>query len=216
LSTFLARAEQSLLSVGILSERGLIADALSAGRTVVETSIDFAYIAKDPAVRIPKFESYDHVSKFRLAKAVDKLHGGKVEQAAMATLKQLHDTARANNPDSKANWAGETLKDRATEAGRVTNALAVKPLQPRVRAHLHLSGSPSTVSNGPPSRSTLHRKSSRSTFVTLPSRSRSTTAFAAEIERALRRPSMATSSRWSPGCAPRSRTGGRSREPLAV
>ena len=98
---FLARAGQSLLSVGILSERGLIADALSAGRTVVEMSIDFAYIAKDPAVRIPKFESYHHVSKFRLAKAVDKLHGGKAPPAAMATLKQRHDAARANNPDSK-------------------------------------------------------------------------------------------------------------------
>lgn len=117
---FLARAGQSLLSVGILSEHGLIADALSAGRTVVEMAIDFAYIAKDPTVRIPKFESYDHVSKFRLAKAVDKLHGGKAPQAAMATLKQRHDAARTNTPDSKVNWAGETLKDRATEAGRET------------------------------------------------------------------------------------------------
>jgi hypothetical protein len=117
---FLAGAGQSLLSVGILSEHGLIAHALSAGRTVVEMAIDFAYIVKDPTVRIPKFESYDHVSKFRLAKAVDKLHGGKAPQAAMATLKQRHDAARTNNPDSKANWAGETLKDRATEAGRET------------------------------------------------------------------------------------------------
>jgi hypothetical protein len=115
---FLARAGQSLLSVGILSERGLIADAMSVGRTVVEMSIDFAYIAKDPAVRIAKFESYDHVSKFKLAKAVDKLHGGKAPQAVMTTLKQRHDIARANNPDSTLNWAGKSLKDRATEVGR--------------------------------------------------------------------------------------------------
>jgi hypothetical protein len=115
---FLARAGQSLLSVGLLSEHGLIADALSAGRTVVEMAIDFAYIARDPPIRIPKFESYHHVSKYRLAKAVDKRHGGLAPQAAMATLKQRHDAARTNNPDSKLNWAGETLRNRATEAGR--------------------------------------------------------------------------------------------------
>jgi hypothetical protein len=114
---FLARAGQSLLSVGLLSEHGLIADALSAGRTVVEMAIDFAYIAKDPTIRIPKFESYHHVSKYRLARAVDN-RGGNAPQAVMATLKQRHDAARTNNPDSKHNWAGETLKNRATEAGR--------------------------------------------------------------------------------------------------
>jgi len=94
---FLARAGQSLHSVGVLSERGLI--------------------AKDPAVRIPKFQSYDHVSKFKLAKAVEKFHGGQVPQTAMATLKQRHDAARSNNPESKINWAGETIGNRAREAG---------------------------------------------------------------------------------------------------
>ena len=115
---FLARASQSLYSVGVLAERGLIGDALSVARTVIELSIDYAYIVKDAATRIAMFQSYDHVSKFKLAKAVDKLHGGGVPQAALTTLKQRRDTHNVNYPDSDRNWAGKAIRDRAVEAGR--------------------------------------------------------------------------------------------------
>jgi len=115
---FLARASQSLCSVGVLAERGLIGDALSVARTVVELSIDYKYIVKDAATRIAMFYSYDHVSKFKLAKAVDKLHGGGVSPAALTTLKQWRDTHKVNYPDSNQNWAGKAIRDRAVEVGR--------------------------------------------------------------------------------------------------
>jgi hypothetical protein len=115
---FLARASQSLHSVGVLAERGLIGDALSVARTVVELSIDYAYIVKDAVSRIAKFQSYDHVSKFKLAKAVDKLHGGDVPQVALTTLKERRDTHIVNHPDSDRNWAGKTIRDRAVESAR--------------------------------------------------------------------------------------------------
>jgi Family of unknown function (DUF5677) len=114
---FLARASQSLCSVGVLAERGLIGDALSVARTVIELSIDYAYIVKDAATRIAMFQSYDHVSKFKLAKAVDKLHGG-LPQVALTTLKQRRDTHNVNYPDSDRNWAGKTIRDRAVETAR--------------------------------------------------------------------------------------------------
>lgn len=115
---FIARSAQSVHSAAILSASGLIGDAMSVARTPVEMAIDLAYIAKDPAVRIKKFTDYDDVSKFKLAKAVAKLHDGAVPKAAMDELKRRADAAKTNNPDSKQNWAGVTLKDRATEAER--------------------------------------------------------------------------------------------------
>jgi len=115
---FLARASQSLHSVGVLAERGLIGDALSVARTVVELSIDYKYIVKDTATRIAMFYSYDHVSKFKLAKAIDKLHDGGVPSTALTTLKQRRDTHKVNHPDSDRNWAGKTIRDRAHEVGR--------------------------------------------------------------------------------------------------
>jgi hypothetical protein len=109
---FLARASQSLYSVGLLCQHGLIGDAMSVGRTVIEMTIDYGYIALSPPKRIPMFSDYDHISKFKLAKAIDK-HVGPASTSAMRVLQKRHDTARLNNPDSDVNWAGLSLRRRA-------------------------------------------------------------------------------------------------------
>jgi hypothetical protein len=116
---FLARAGQSLFSSGLLAQNGLNADAMSCGRTVVEMAIDYAYIATDPTTLIKKFTDYDHVAKFKIAKATDELHGGMVPRDAMRILQQRHDTARLNNPESEHNWAGVSIKKRAIEVDRL-------------------------------------------------------------------------------------------------
>src|SRR4051812_9550669 len=72
---FIARAAQSMFSVGLLAQQGLVADGLSCGRTVVEMAIDFAYIALDSARHIPRFAGYGDVHHFRLATGVNN-HGG--------------------------------------------------------------------------------------------------------------------------------------------
>jgi hypothetical protein len=116
---FLARASQSTHSAALLATNGLNGDAMSCARTVTEMSIDFAYIAKDPNVRIKKFSDYDHVAKFKIAKATDDLQGGTVSREAMRVLQQRHDTARLNNPESEHNWAGISIRKRAIEVGRL-------------------------------------------------------------------------------------------------
>lgn len=115
---FLARTRQSLQSVGLLASNGLIGDAMTVGRTVVEMAIDFSYIALQPADRIKMFMDYDHVSKFKLATAVDTLHGGKVSPATMSVLRQRRDKATQDNPDAVMNWAGESIKKRAKDSGQ--------------------------------------------------------------------------------------------------
>lgn len=112
---FLARASQSTHSAALLATNGLNGDAMSCARTVTEMSIDFASIAKDPDVRIKKFSDYDHVAKFKIAKATDDLHGGTVSREAMRVLQQRHDTSRFNNPESEHNWAGISIRKRAVD-----------------------------------------------------------------------------------------------------
>ena len=113
---FLARTSQALESVGILAERGLVGDAMAVGRTAVEMAIDFGYIAKLPGERIAMFESFESVSNFKLVKAIQKLHGGAPE-AAVAEAQRRYNIAVTNNPDSKANWAGKSICDRAEAVG---------------------------------------------------------------------------------------------------
>lgn len=115
---FLARACQSLASVGILAQHGFIGDGMSVARTIVEMDIDYAYITTNPATLIKKFAEYDHVKKFQLAKAIRKLHGGQVSAGAMHILKTKHDTAKVNNPESTQNWAGKSIGDRARAVDR--------------------------------------------------------------------------------------------------
>jgi hypothetical protein len=118
---FLARAGQSVFSAGLLAQHGLNGDAMSVGRTVTEMAIDYKYIALDPAARIKRFSDYDHVAKYEIAQATDELHGGTVDKNAMRVLKQRHDTAKANNPESKNNWAGRSIGGRAKEIDKVMN-----------------------------------------------------------------------------------------------
>jgi len=113
---FLARASQSLYSVGLLCQNGLVGDAMSVGRTAVEMAIDYTYIAQEPKKRIPMFSDYDHVAKFKLARAIDR-HVGPVSTSAMHMLQQRHDTARISNPNSDQNWAGLSIKKRAAAIG---------------------------------------------------------------------------------------------------
>lgn len=121
---FLARAYQALISVRVLASQGLNGDAMSVGRTVIEMSIDYRYIARDPAVRIKKFSDYDDIAKFRIAQASHRLNEGGLKPETMRILEQRHDTARLNNPESDFNWAGASIKKRAIEV----DALAVYEL----------------------------------------------------------------------------------------
>jgi hypothetical protein len=126
---FLARAGQSVFSAGLLAQHGLNGDAMSVARTVTEMAIDYRFIALDPTVRIKRFSDYDHVAKYKIAKATDKLHGGTVDKAAMRVLKQRHDTAKANNPESKINWTGLTIRERAEEIDRAMPANSISRVQ---------------------------------------------------------------------------------------
>lgn len=119
---FLARGGQSVFSAGLLAQHGLNGDAMSAGRTVTEMAIDYRYIALDPAARIKRFSDHDHVAKYKIARATDKLHDGTVDKDAMRVLKERHDTAKANNPESKANWAGCSIRERAEEVDKATSS----------------------------------------------------------------------------------------------
>ena len=126
---FLARAGQSVFSAGLLAQHGLNGDAMSVARTVTEMAIDYRFIALDPPVRIKRFSDYDHVAKYKIAKATDKLHGGTVDKSAMRVLKQRHDTAKVNNPESRMNWAGLSIRERAEEIDRAMPANSISRLQ---------------------------------------------------------------------------------------
>jgi hypothetical protein len=96
---FIARAAQSMYSAGLLAQQGLVADALSCGRSVVEMAIDFAYIALEPVGRIARFSAYGDVHEFRLASGVN-MHGGNLRTEYLAELQKRHDQYRTNNPGS--------------------------------------------------------------------------------------------------------------------
>ena len=115
---FLARAGQSTCGAMILAKHGLNGDAMSVGRTITELAIDYRYIALDPLARLRKFEDYDRVAKFKIAKAIDKLYEGKIDRDAMRILEQRHDTAKQNSPESKMNWAGASIRERAEEVDK--------------------------------------------------------------------------------------------------
>ena len=64
---FLARAYQAFDSCMLLASRGSVADAMSVGRTVVELDIDYAYIVKDVATRLPLFVEYERIANHKIA-----------------------------------------------------------------------------------------------------------------------------------------------------
>jgi hypothetical protein len=101
----LARAAQSLISVAELAQRGLVGDAMSVARTIVELTIDLGYIASDPDTLVRRFVDYADVRQAELAEATERLHKGGVDQEAMRVLRQRRDEYLEENPNSKHNWA---------------------------------------------------------------------------------------------------------------
>ena len=115
-ATMIARAQQSLASTDQLAQRGLVADAMSCSRTIVELAIDLAYIRKDHA-RITRFINYGPVHRYRLASQI-AAHGGTVPADVLSALKDWNDRFRADNSGSPLNWSGHGLDVRAAECGR--------------------------------------------------------------------------------------------------
>jgi hypothetical protein len=112
-ATCIARAAQSVCSVKHLAQMGFNGDAMSVCRTIVELAIDVAYIATDPDCLIRKFIGYADSHHYKLAQAVDRLHNGALDRDAMRALREQRDEYKSQNPESKINWAGESLRWRA-------------------------------------------------------------------------------------------------------
>src|SRR6187431_642823 len=87
-ATILARAAQSLISVTELAKRGLVGDAMSVARTIVELTIDLGYIASDPGTLVRRFVDHAAVRNAELAEAIARLHDGNVDQEAMRVLRE--------------------------------------------------------------------------------------------------------------------------------
>src|SRR5262245_18852417 len=84
----LARAAQSRISVTELAQLGLVGDAMSVARTIVELTIDLVYIASDPGTLVDRFQRYAAVRNLELAEAISRLHDGNVDQEAMRVLRE--------------------------------------------------------------------------------------------------------------------------------
>lgn len=115
--TMLARGLQSLLSTNLLAQKGLVGDAMSCSRTIVEMAIDFAYIGAVPS-RVERFMSYGGVAHHKLARNIAQF-GGDIPTEVLATLETYAQRFRTENPDgSLGNWSGQTLEARAAEGLR--------------------------------------------------------------------------------------------------
>jgi hypothetical protein len=101
----LSRAAQSLISVTELAQRGLVGDAMTVARTIVELAIDLGYIASDPATLVPRFIGYADVRNHELARAIAELHEGNVDQDAMRALEERAEAYIGNDPASEHSWA---------------------------------------------------------------------------------------------------------------
>ncbi|MGN6110766.1 MAG: DUF5677 domain-containing protein [Kofleriaceae bacterium] len=111
-ATMLARAAQSLISVVELAQRGLVGDAMTVARTIVELTIDLGYIASDPATLVPRFTGYADVRDRELARAIAALHDGNVDQDAMRVLEERAEAYIGNDPASEFSWAGVGERER--------------------------------------------------------------------------------------------------------
>jgi chemotaxis response regulator CheB len=103
---FLARAAQAMKSTIMLSAAGYIGDAMSVARTVVELDIEHAYIfAADFEQRWERYVAFESTSLDKIMRAVDLLHGGTADKAALAKLRQDAVAAKQLSGSSR-NWAG--------------------------------------------------------------------------------------------------------------
>lgn len=124
-AAFLARGYQSLNSATILSSLGFEADAMSATRTITELAVDLAYIRKDDSdVRMELFMCFEDIANLKVARAISKLHDGKVDENAMSVLATKAQNARKLHPprgDGKLpevrDWAGNSIATRAENVG---------------------------------------------------------------------------------------------------
>jgi hypothetical protein len=118
---FLARGGQALESVLVLAPRGLVGDAMSVTRTIVELEIDFLYIATDPDRLIPLFLDHDSYKVHQLVEAWEKHTGRRLEPERRQELNAGYARSLANKPDSDSywnSWAGISIKKRAEMVGR--------------------------------------------------------------------------------------------------
>jgi len=120
---FLARAHQALDSVILLANRGSIADAMAVARTIIELDIDHAYISQEPVTRVVMFSAYELVAGYKIAVAIDDLHGGTIDRELMALVKERRDDAltaivEASGNEKPRDWAGNNISERATAVGR--------------------------------------------------------------------------------------------------
>jgi hypothetical protein len=123
-SFFVARCTQALASVELLSRSGLIGDAKSVMRTIVELEIDFAYIVgADTAERIRIFIGFERMSDWRHASAIEALpeNSGGIDAAAMAILRERRDAVAGDYPAEFRGWSGRTVGERARATGRGHN-----------------------------------------------------------------------------------------------
>lgn len=124
-AAFLARGYQSLNSATVLSSLGFEADAMSAGRTITELAVDLAYIRKsDSEARMELFMCFEDIANLKIARAISKLHDGKVDENAMNILATKAENARKLHPprsDGKLrevrDWAGNNIATRAENVG---------------------------------------------------------------------------------------------------
>lgn len=117
---FLARAAQSMRSLCLLSEAGLVGDAMTVGRTVVELDIEHAFImASDTEHRWKCYAAFDAVSTRKLIVGIEAMRGG-VDPAILESIRQRAAAARQLSGD-KDSWAGpgSNLRTRAHAVGRV-------------------------------------------------------------------------------------------------
>jgi hypothetical protein len=123
-AAFLARSAQSLRSTSILARHGWIGDAMSVARTIVELSIDFAYIATDPENLVSRFLAYEPVVKLKLVEAISRLHDGDIPAEAVPTLKARIAEAEQRYPGIKSiSWAVHNLRQRAELADTYFSSL---------------------------------------------------------------------------------------------
>jgi hypothetical protein len=113
-AVFAARATTAMESVEVLAEAGLNADATSVGRTINEMAIDLAFIMKEKTEeRLALFFGHEAVRDWHLVQAISKLHGGKVNQKAMAEVEARYNAVKADYPNAH-QWCG-TIRYRARE-----------------------------------------------------------------------------------------------------
>jgi hypothetical protein len=101
----LARGAQSVASTNMLAQAGLVGDAMSCSRTIVEMAIDFAYVEMDAAVRIERFMAHDNTGH-----RPDGCHG---------QLQRQRDDFRDNYEGSLTTWSGRRVDERAAKCDRL-------------------------------------------------------------------------------------------------